>query len=141
MILMNGCIREVWGGYSPKVYDGDFLKINRKWLEKKLKGAAVAADTHFEWGSQNLTGVDFKTPIPKPRGRRKRDASGIQIPKGLTKGQEKYNAHLHSVCSRVENPSGRMAAKVKALTKPFCEGKEQLDCLVYLTAALINCAD
>lgn len=140
MSLMDarGQLRALWGGYSPKVYDSDFLELNEKWLEKRLQGATVTADTHFEWGSKNLRRVTFKTPIPKPRGRRKKGSDGILIPKTLTRSQEKYNKDLHSVRSRVENPFGRMAAKVGALTKPFREGKHQLDCLVKLAAGLLN---
>ena len=78
--------------------------------------AGVVADTHFEWSSKHLEKVNFKTPIPKPRGRKKK---GITIPKTLTKSQMAYNAHLHSVHSRVWNPFGQMSAKVEALNKPF----------------------
>lgn len=140
MSLMDarGKLRALWGGYSPKVYDGDFLELNEKWLEKHLQGATVAADTHFEWGSKHLRKVRFKTPIPRPRGRRKKGTGGINIPKTLTKKQEQYDKHLHSVRSRVENSFGRMAAKVEALTKPFWEGKQQLDHLVWLAGALLS---
>ena len=140
MVLMDGegKVRSIWGGYSPKVYDGDFLELNKKWLEKKLEGATVVADTHFEWGSKHLEHVDFKTPIPQPRGRRKLTSDRVKIPKKLTHEQEKYNTHVYSAQSRVENPFGRMEAKVDALTKPWREGKTQLDYLVLLAAALIN---
>ena len=34
-------IRKVWGGYSPKVYDGDVLEIFKDWIDQRLKGATL----------------------------------------------------------------------------------------------------
>ncbi len=35
MLLIDGKkrVQKWWGGYSPKVYDGNFLIINRSWFE------------------------------------------------------------------------------------------------------------
>jgi hypothetical protein len=134
----EGQIKKIWGGYSPKIYDGDWLEMNARWLEKKLAGANVIADTHFEWGTKNLTKVNFVTPIPKPRGRRKRDLGGRPIPKTLTKKEATFTQHVHSVRSRVENVFGRLGQKIDALTVPFREGKKQLDYLVWFGAGLLN---
>jgi hypothetical protein len=140
MCLMDGegKVLQLWGGYSPKVRDSDFLELNQQWLEEHLAGASVIADSHFDWGVSNLEAVKFEVSIPKPRGRRKKGPGGIKIPKQLTQVEEKYNKHHHTVRARVENAFGRMAAKVTALTKPFRDGKKQLDYLVMLAAALIN---
>ena len=59
--------------------------MNAEWLEKHLAGANVIADTHFEWSTKHLTKVNFVTPIPAPRGRRKKDLAGRPIPKTLSK--------------------------------------------------------
>ncbi len=133
-----GKLRKVWGGYSPKVYDGYMVEVNQEWFETALAGATVIADSHFEWGTHNLEEVTFKTPISKPKGRRKKDPQGGFIPKTLTAEQQAYNKHFHTVCSRIENPFGRMQSKFDVLKVPFREGKQQLDCVVWLAAALIN---
>ena len=51
------CVRRLWGGYSPKLFDGHFLKMNSDWLLWELSGGVVVADQHFNWGkkTQNFT--------------------------------------------------------------------------------------
>jgi hypothetical protein len=61
----HGKIHALWGGYSPKVYNGDFLKSHKDWLDEYLAGATVITDTHFAWG-KTLEKVKFITPIPHP---------------------------------------------------------------------------
>jgi len=34
-------IRKVWGGYTPKLYDGHFLQERKWWFEGKLQSAGV----------------------------------------------------------------------------------------------------
>src|SRR4051812_1720583 len=48
-----------WGGYSPKVYDGQFLTITQNELNEDLHGATVIADTHFELSPHILPNVCF----------------------------------------------------------------------------------
>ena len=134
----RGQIRKVWGGYSLKTYDGMFLQQQATWLEEQLAGARVIADTHYEWGTKNLSEVEIITPIPAPRGRRKRDLDGNIIEKTLTAKQRKYNQHVHSMRSRIENVFGRLGQKVGALSNPFWEGELQLDYLVWFAAGLLN---
>jgi len=134
----RGQIRKVWGGYSLKTYDGMFLQQQATWLEEQLAGARVIADTHYEWGTKNLSEVEIITPIPAPRGRRKRDLDGNIIEKTLTAKQRKYNQHVHSMRSRIENVFGQLGQKVGALSNPFWEGELQLDYLVWFAAGLLN---
>lgn len=133
----RGKLRKVWGGYSPKAYDGFLVEVNKEWFESALAGATVAANNHFEWG-KNLKEVTFKTTISKPKGRRRKDPTGGFISKTLTKEQDTYNKQLSAIHSRVENPFARMQRKVEVLTDLFREGERQLDCVVWLAAALIN---
>ena len=109
----RGKLRKVWGGYSPKAYDGFLVEVNKEWFESALAGATVAADNHFEWGTKNLKEVTFKTTISKPKERRKKDPTGGFIPKTLTKEQDAYNKQLSAICSRVENPFTRSRGKLK----------------------------
>jgi hypothetical protein len=43
MVLRNGKgkILKLWGGYSPKVYDGTWLEIIKQELDKTLAGGVV----------------------------------------------------------------------------------------------------
>ena len=43
---------KMWGGYSPKVFDGNFLELFWDFFEEDLKGAGIVADNHFEWGQR-----------------------------------------------------------------------------------------
>jgi hypothetical protein len=67
----HGRIRKVWGGYSPKIYDGSLLELNREWFEENLANAGVIADQQFEWGKKNLKKVKFYTPIPRQKKERR----------------------------------------------------------------------
>jgi hypothetical protein len=49
----------LWGGHSPKVYDGHWLQSQKEWLGRKLSGAVVVADNQFMWGKKNLRNVRF----------------------------------------------------------------------------------
>lgn len=46
MFLLDGKggVRKLWGGYSPKIYDGTFLELEKEWFEKELNGAVVVGD-------------------------------------------------------------------------------------------------
>lgn len=56
MVLQDakGVVCTLWGGYSPKVFDGDFFKVNQDWIEQSLAGDPVLADNHFEWAKKHL---------------------------------------------------------------------------------------
>ena len=70
-------IRQLWGGYSPKVFDGHFLQDNKYWFETQLQGSVVVADQHFEYGKKNFEGLHFHTPWKTPStGKRKAGAKG-----------------------------------------------------------------
>ncbi len=118
MLLLDGKkrVRKWWGGYSPKVYDGDFLMINRSWFEKRLKGAGVVADQHFELG-RNLKRVTFYT---KQRKSMKEDNSKSENDQTMnlegeehskqdcvdysrnTKKERSYNRALYAIRARVK---------------------------------------
>jgi hypothetical protein len=41
-------VRYLKGGYTPKLFDGHFLKLQQD-LEEKFKDAVIGADQHFEY--------------------------------------------------------------------------------------------
>jgi hypothetical protein len=59
MFLHNGRgkVCRLWVGYSPKLFDSDFLDLNKRWIERKLDGAGIIADNHFEKGKKFLKNV------------------------------------------------------------------------------------
>lgn len=136
MILVDhtGRIRRVWGGYSPKLFDGHFLEVERDWLEDNLVGATVMADNHFEWGKKNLKQVTFHTKILAPP---KKTKNNKDIGK-LSKREQKYNQEVGRLRAPVEEIFGIMKAKCVALTKPWAESEEQLDALVWMMIGVIN---
>lgn len=143
MLFCNarGRIVKLWGGYTPKLYDGNFLELNKNWLEKKMQGAEVIADQHFEWGKVHLKGLRFHVPMKRlAKKRRKGCRSGTERKQGEpdSKGISAYNALIHRLRARVENRFGVMQQKFKALAKPWPESQGQLDCLVFCAAGVIN---
>ena len=42
----------VWGGYSPKFYDGYVTVLLEDWLSEHLINVVIIADQHFEWASK-----------------------------------------------------------------------------------------
>lgn len=135
MILRDasGRIRKVWGGYSPKVFDGDFLKINRDWLEENLMGATVLADQHFEWGRKHIDSVTFITPHKTPARRANMEGTGQ-----LTAQQKHDNETLHAARATVELAIGRLVGTFEALQHHWRESDEQLACLVWTAAAICD---
>jgi len=65
-ILRDGCgkICKLWGGYSPKVYDSDFVKIEKQWLERHLRGTAILADTHYFKGREYISNPEILATPP-----------------------------------------------------------------------------
>jgi ribosomal protein L32 len=137
----RGRIRILWGGYTLKLFDGNFLEIQKGWQEKKFKGAGVIADHHFDWGKQNLKKVKFVVPFKKEAKRKRRGRRQEEKPKQAqltSKGIEEWNKKVHHVCARVENRFGVMYQNFQALTKPWPESENQLDHLVFIAAGVIN---
>ncbi len=68
MFLSDGRCRArgLWGGYSPKVYDGTFLELFQDTFKKNSKGAVIVADQHFVNGNKLFTDPKFLTPKKEP---------------------------------------------------------------------------
>ena len=131
----HGRIRKVWSGYSPKIYDGSLLELNREWFEENLVNAGVIADQHFEWGKKNFKKVKFYIPIKRPsQGKRKR---GDRIPK-LTKKEQRYNNAVHKARARMEDFFGRIKTMFTSLREPWGERDEQMDFLVRIAIGIYN---
>ena len=117
-----GYVIRFWGGYSPKVYDGQFLTITQNELNEDLRGATVIADTHFELGPHILPNVCFCTPYAAPRGKPPLNMKGERV---LTSEQEKWNR------KKINQTWG-------CLVPFFKEDKEQMDYVVTLAIGVHN---
>jgi len=66
-------VRAVWGGFSCKVYDSDFLDLKSEWIQKYLKGGHILADNHFR-----SRGIKFKDPKFYCNTRSKKDENNSE---------------------------------------------------------------
>ena len=149
----RGVAQGVWGGCSPKMYDGDAIKLLKDYLALHFSGAHIAADTHYETCNKTMAiisaqdDVKFYTTISKPRGRkakkkRTNDSTPNDDPlKGATKlnkQQEEWNSALSVIRARVESPFGIIKRRWASLAEPFRESEEQQDYLVSIALATEN---
>jgi hypothetical protein len=67
MALVDGdrLIRRLWGGYSPKFYDGQFMRLEKRWFEEKCAGTAILADTHFFAARELINDPEIIAPPPE----------------------------------------------------------------------------
>jgi hypothetical protein len=50
MLLTRDKILSIWGGVSPKLFDGDFLKLRKNYIDNTFHGEFVIEYNHFSWG-------------------------------------------------------------------------------------------
>ena len=131
----KGRIRKIWGGYSPKVYDGHWLEINREWIDDNMTGGVVVGDCHFAAGKTMFENVTFFTPHPKKWVPKNEDGEGLVK---LTKEQIKWNAALAHVRVRIEQPFGWIKSNFASLSQKWAENPTQQDNTVWFAAAVYN---
>lgn len=70
MVLRDGTgkIRRLWGGYSPKTYDAEFMRTHRQWFREQLGGVAILADTHFFSACDYIRHPEILATPPKNAG-------------------------------------------------------------------------
>ena len=68
---------KIWGGYSSKVHDFQFLEIQQERIESYLNGAGIFRDRHFRSFGQIVENVIFYTPFIKLKSTT--DPDGINI--------------------------------------------------------------
>ena len=130
MILTDAkrMVRNFWGRYQLKIYDGHFLEAREEWLEENLKGATVIADNHFEYGRKKIKSVEFLVNYSEPK-----DNSADQNLEGvnrLTKEKKLFNKRHRHCRARVESPFGIIKSKFKILNMKFQEDEEKQDFVV-----------
>ena len=61
----RGKIRFLHGGYTPKLYGGDWLE-NHAEIFKDFSKVGIFADQHFRWGVKNIKCANFHVAPKKP---------------------------------------------------------------------------
>jgi len=134
MVLQDAhaTILKIWGGYSPKVYDSDFLEVEKVFFEEKLEDGVIIADNHFSGGKKLFKKPKFYTNFAERPKKRPRDASSDLEDLTLdTKKQRKFNVGHSHARARVERPFGHLKVKFEALDVPWAGELHQLTCLVF----------
>jgi hypothetical protein len=133
---LDGFVNKLWGGYSPKVYDADFVKIEQDFFGNNLDGMGVFVDNHYSKCKEYVKNVDwFYHYTKKELEEDNVDAEGIGA---LSKKKETYNKKLSRVRGRVESPWGIMEKKFECLKSPWQEDKLAQDDIVYLAVGVMN---
>jgi predicted transposase YbfD/YdcC len=130
----KGLIKRVWGGYSPKLYDGHFLKLMSEYLDKELYGGVVVGDNHFLYGSQYLNHVKFYCNTAENSTKTNRDGKRLS---SSTTNEQNFNEQIRAVRGKVESPFGFLKSKFGSLHN-FPEDKDQQDAVVTFAMGLFN---
>ena len=144
----RGIIQKIWGGYSPKLYDGDWLKLCAGDLLSNFRGAHIIGDVHYELGNGIMKGIEpspsvkFYVPFSEPRGRKQKRTPTVEDPSlgfsKLTKTQLSWNLKISKLRAQVESPFGRVKSKWEALGGVFYEDEDQQDLLVQIAFGVEN---
>jgi len=161
MVLMDGKgrVKKVWGGYSPKIYDGQYVAATEEWYHQNLGGVGVFADEHFRKTTEDWKDPVFYCPHKVAKGWTERKEEEMHISDGeendqlmrdlkdnpegegvckLTASQQAWNNAQRKMRAKVEGPFAQTKGKWKALAVPWAEEPEQLDCLVFTAFAVWN---
>jgi hypothetical protein len=137
MFLLNGdqLISKMWGGYSPKLYDGHFVESHKQWFDKKLANVALIGDTHFHSVRDQLRKCQMIAPRPTPASS---NSERGQDEERLTADQQKKNAEIRRIRARCEQPFGMIKSQMQILKRPWAEELHALDSVVTIGTAIYN---
>jgi len=125
----------LWGGYSPKVYDGDFLKLqNVTGWRPTSQEPSFLQTTILSGGKTGLNSVKFVTTVKHKNYSRTTGASLST----LSKEVKKYNCELAAAHSCMENGFGQVVGVFDALQKLWGEDDEQQNACVWIAVGVVN---
>jgi hypothetical protein len=140
----HGRVQRLWGGYNPKVYDGEWVDIMKEELVHHFSGAHIIANTHYEMANRIFKKIVkekqivFYTPIAKPKTMTtptNNQSKGLKV---LTTQQQEWNKCVSHVRARIESPFGLIKMKWKGLGSTFFEDEDQQNFLVFLAVGTHN---
>jgi hypothetical protein len=130
-------VRRVNGPFSPKMFDGDYLSTEKKWIEDKLQNNGFGADHHYSVGRKMFKNVDCHVAlaenehcIPSKISQKLRE-DGITV--------KEYSLAVKQIRGRVEEPFGFVKTKFKSLGKKWAESEEQHAKVIKYALAVYNC--
>jgi hypothetical protein len=141
MILRDGTgkIRRVWGGYSPKVFDSDFMASQRQWLEENLAGTAILADTHFFKAREYIKNPDIlATPPPNIKEDKLRSRGFALTTKEAAKKSKIIKEHRGVVEQKFANIKRTFLSLSGAPYTVWREPERELDYVVSLAFGVAN---
>ena len=109
-------VRDLWGPYSPKIFDGTWLEQHEFELIKKFPKEVIIADNHFSWGRDHQAPGWPKFYANYPEPKTNRDGGTTTV---LTAEKKQYNAAIRHARARVESPFGLMKQTWKIIAEPF----------------------
>ncbi len=135
LVLGDGCVAYIWGGYSPKVYDGHHVEIFKQWYNANFNGLAVVADGHFYSVARELR--ECTMIAPKPDHSAPDPVTGANLSR-LTQEEQARNAHIRTIRARVEITFASILNLVSSLKHPWAEQLSELDATVTIGVGIHN---
>jgi hypothetical protein len=123
-------------GYTPKLYDGHFLKLYQEELGDKFENPIIAGNQHFDYGAKNFRKIQFIVPYKAAPNRRSKTSSDDESI--LCKSITIHNQSLTAAKALVESLFGVIKTKFKSLATPWKEELEQQDLLMKFAVGLYN---
>ena len=109
LVDANSKVRKVWGPFSPKLYDGEFLLTQVDYLHDYFKGSVLIGDSHFAKAGSCLKDPILYTKVINP----------------CNNEQRNYNSELYYYRSRVEHPYGVLHQKFESLSQPWNDSRKE----------------
>jgi len=114
-------VREFWGPFSPKLYDGTWLEQHCFEIKTKFPNDTIIADNHFSWGRDHVEEGWPRFYANYAEYGKTKDCSSASV---LVAEKKKYNRAVKHARARVESPFGNIKETWKILGKPFRGARE-----------------
>lgn len=137
----RGCIVKVWGGYTPKLHDGEFLEVHKETFLSSFDGSCFIGDNHFSKGKKLFKNrIKFHTNFAKRTN--KKNSPGVDVDEDyvehITNTNKKFNKQHQEARARVESPYGWAKHKFVTLQSAWRESDEHLDDMMLFAFGLHN---
>lgn len=128
-------VRAVWGGYSPKLSDSQWVISHKEELSEILSGSIIVGDCGYYSSKDSVRGVSFETPVPSTVKSKENTTRNYTH---ITEKQNTKNKQIRNIRARVENPFAQFKNHFKTLDGTFLEDPKLLDSLVIFAVAIYN---
>jgi hypothetical protein len=138
MMLQDAKTRifKIWGPYSRKVFDSNFIEIVSDWFDDNSKDTSIIADNHFTSANRYCENVKFLTNYKESDNPSNMDTQ--EGYKKLTNKQCSWNEAHRKARARVESPFGRIKTMFKSLGTLYRKNEESQKQLVNIACAILN---